>query len=137
MQLYNLHTQFHRPCLVKFQTNGFEIKLTLICKTKHEYHSFQASAIAKKPEVRKTIAQRPAAANGVKTGRVKKNFNKNKNATNSRNVGNNAGNKNQQIQVWANDRNAPNNKGNSGGGGQNWQNMGKAAKRNMNIIMNY
>ena len=50
----------------------------------------QASAIAKnKPEVRKNIAQRPAAANGVKTGRVKKNFMKNKNNTNNRGQGGN------------------------------------------------
>jgi len=95
----------------------------------------QASAIAKnKPEVRKNIAQRPAAANGVKTGRVKKNFMKNKNNTNNRGQGGNT----QEFRNVA--QNGANNKGNSGGGGQNWnQNRGgqKKQKQNMNVLMNY
>merc|ERR1712021_245640 len=82
----------------------------------------QASAISKnKPEVRKNIAQRPAAANGVKTGRVKKNFMKNKNNTNNHGQGGNTRNVAQ---------NGANNKGNSGGGGQNWnQNRGGQKKQ--------
>merc|ERR1719436_2219574 len=78
----------------------------------------QATAAEKKTEVKKTgsqktIARRPAAENGVKTGRVKKNFKNNRggNVGNFRNKGN---------------KNAPNNKGNSGNGGvQVWQNFGK------------
>jgi len=94
----------------------------------------QASAIAKnKPEVRKNIAQRPAASqNGVKTGRVKKNFMKNK--QNNRGPGGNT----QEFRNVA--QNGANNKGNSGGGGQNWnQNRGgqKKQKQNMNVLMNY
>merc|ERR1712021_257978 len=74
-----------------------------------------------KPEVRKNIAQRPAAANGVKTGRVKKNFMKNKNNTNNHGQGGNTRNVAQ---------NGANNKGNSGGGGQNWnQNRGGQKKQ--------
>ena len=95
----------------------------------------QASAIAKnKPEVRKNIAQRPAVANGVKTGRVKKNFMKNKNNTNNRGQGGNT----QEFRNVA--QNGANNKGNTGGGGQNWnQNRGgqKKQKQNMNVLMNY
>jgi len=90
----------------------------------------QSSADAKKPEIKKTIARRPAAENGVKTGRVKKNFKNNRGA----NVGN-----------FQRNKNAPNNKGNSGsghlasggGGVQVWQKFGKKQKQNMNVIMNY
>jgi len=82
---------------------------------------------AQKTEVKKTIARRPAAENGVKTGRVKKNFKNNRGG----NFGNIRNNKNGQ--------NAPNNKGNSGNGGvQVWQNFGnKKQKQQMNVIMNY
>merc|ERR1712051_1056000 len=86
-----------------------------------------------KSEVRKNIAQRPAASqNGVKTGRVKKNFMKNK--QNNRGPGGNT----QEFRNVA--QNGANNKGNSGGGGQNWnQNRGgqKKQKQNMNVLMNY
>jgi len=73
---------------------------------------------------KKTIARRPAAENGVKTGRVKKNFKNNR--------GGNVGN------FQRNNKNAPNNKGNSGSGGvQVWQRNVKKQKHNMNVIMNY
>jgi len=77
----------------------------------------------KKTEGKKFIARRPAAENGVKTGRVKKNFKNNRPG----NVGN------------FRNKNAPNNKGNSGTGGvQVWQNFGnKKQKQQMNVIMNY
>jgi len=88
----------------------------------------QATAAEKKTEVKKTgsqktIARRPAAENGVKTGRVKKNFKNNR--------GGNVGN--------FRNKNAPNNKGNSGSGVQVWanKNFGKKQKQNMNVIMNY
>jgi len=87
-----------------------------------------AKATEKKTEVKKTdkkiIARRPAAENGVKTGRVKKNFKNNR--------GGNIGN------FQRNNKNAPNNKGNSGSGGiQVWQKNVKKQKQNMNVIMNY
>merc|ERR1712241_501697 len=77
----------------------------------------------KKTEGKKFIARRPAAENGVKTGRVKKNFKNNRPG----NVGN------------FRNKNAPNNKGNSGTGGvQVWQNFGnKKQRQQMNVIMNY
>jgi len=88
----------------------------------------QAVAAEKKTEVKKTgsqktIARRPAAENGVKTGRVKKNFKNNR--------GGNVGN--------FRNKNAPNNKGNAGSGVQVWanKNFGKKQKQNMNVIMNY
>merc|ERR1719369_95131 len=84
----------------------------------------QAAAAEKKTEVKKTgsqktIARRPAAENGVKTGRVKKNFKNNR--------GGNVGN--------FRNKNAPNNKGNSGSGVQVWANQtfGKKQKQNMNV----
>lgn len=90
----------------------------------------QVSTVAKKVlEVKKNIAMRPAAGNGVKTGRVKKNFVNNRNKQGGVAGGN------------FRNKNGPNNKGNSGGGGQNWQKFGKKQQsnrqQNMNVIMNY
>jgi len=89
----------------------------------------QVSTGSVKPEVKKNIAIRPSAGNGVKTGRVKKNFVNNKNNRNGVAGGN------------FRNKNGPNNKGNSGSGGQNWQKFGKKQQnnrqQNMNVIMNY
>merc|ERR1712184_172083 len=99
----------------------FEFAIEMEKHGVNDHKNFTPKSPVKKPV--ENGAKKPAAENGVKTGRVKKNFKNNRggNFGNIRNQGN---------------KNAPNNKGNSGNGGvQVWQNFGKKQKQQMNVIM--